>query len=86
MHLENELVLGNFVHTDYSSEFKTVGDTISIRRPTQYLGQNDNLDITGFREDINQARTTISMNRTVTIPVQIGAKSGRSRLTGCPRT
>lgn len=74
MHLENELVLGNFVHTDYSTEFQTVGDTISIRRPTQYLGQDDNLDITSYREDITQGKTTISMNRTVTIPVQIGAK------------
>lgn len=74
MHLENELVLGNYVHTDYSTEFQTVGDTISIRRPTQYLGQDDNLDITSYREDITQGKTTISMNRTVTIPVQIGAK------------
>lgn len=73
MHLENELVLGNKVHTDYSTEFKAVGDTISIRRPTQYLGQNDNLDITAYREDITQGRTTISMNRTVTIPVEISA-------------
>lgn len=74
MLLENELVLGNVVHTDYSTEFQTVGDTISIRRPTQYLGQNDNLDITGYREDITQGKTTISMNRTISIPVQIGAK------------
>lgn len=74
MHLENELVLGNHVHTDYSSEFTKVGETISIRRPTQYLGQDDDLDITGYREDITQGKTTISMNRTVTIPVQIGAK------------
>lgn len=74
MHLENELVLGNYVHTDYSTEFQNVGDTINIRRPTQYLGQNDNLDITGVREDITQGKTTISMDRTVTIPVQIGAK------------
>lgn len=73
--LENELVLGAKVHTDYSEEFTgTVGDTISIRRPTAFLGQNDNLDITGYREDITQGKTTISLNKTVTIPVQIGAK------------
>jgi hypothetical protein len=71
--LENEMVLGNKVHTDYSSEFQSVGDTISIRRPTAYLGQNDNLDITSYREDITQGKTTISINKTVTIPVDIGA-------------
>lgn len=74
MHLENELVLGSYVHTDYSDEFKTVGDTVSIRRPTQYLGQDDNLDITAYREDVTQGKTSITMNRTVTIPVEIGAK------------
>lgn len=73
--LENELVIGSKVHTDYSSEFTgNVGDTISIRRPTAYAGQNDNLDITSYREDITQGKTTISLNKTVTIAVEIGAK------------
>lgn len=73
--LENDLVLGSKVHTDYSADFSgTVGDTISIRRPTAYLGQNDNLDITSYREDITQGKTTISLNKTTTIAVQIGAK------------
>ncbi len=74
MQLENELVMGNKVHTDYSKEFVTVGETIQVRRPTQYLGQDDNLDITGYREDIEQATLPISMNKTVTIPIKIGAK------------
>lgn len=74
--LENELVLGNKVHTDYSSEFQSVGDTISVRRPTAYLGQNDDLDISSYREDITQGKTTITMNKTVTIPVDIGAIDG----------
>lgn len=73
MHLENELVLGNKVHTDFSSEFATVGDTISIRRPTQYLGQNDNLDVSSYSEDITQGKTTITMNKTVSIKVDVGA-------------
>lgn len=72
--LENELVLGAKVHTDYSSEFTNVGDTISIRRPTAYQGQDNNLDITGYREDITQGKTTISMDKTFTVAVQIGAK------------
>lgn len=72
-HLENELVLGNKVHTDYSKEFATVGDTISIRRPTQYLGQDDDLDVSSYREDITQGKTTISMDKTVSIKVDVGA-------------
>lgn len=73
--LENELVIASKVHTDYSSEFTgNVGDTISIRRPTAYAGQNDNLDITSYREDVKQGKTTISLDKTVTIAVEIGAK------------
>lgn len=73
MLLENELVLANKVHVDHSKEFTMVGDTISIRRPTSYLGQNDNLDVSSYREDITQGKTTIVMNKTVSIPVDIGA-------------
>lgn len=73
MLLENELVMGNAVHTDYSSEYAKEGDTVNIRRPTAYLGQADNLDITGYREDIQQATVPVKMDKTHTIPVQIGA-------------
>lgn len=73
MLLENELVMGNAVHTDHSSDFAKDGETVQIRRPAQYLGQEDNLDITGYREDIQQATVPITMDKTHTVPVQIGA-------------
>jgi hypothetical protein len=71
--LENELVLGNYVHTDLSKEYEFVGNTISVRRPTAYLGQENNLDITGYREDIIQGRKQVTLDRTISIPVDIGA-------------
>ena len=73
MLLENEMVMGNAVHTDYSDEYTTVGNTVNIRRPVQYQGQDDNLDITGVREDIEQATIPVTMDKTCTVPVQIGA-------------
>lgn len=73
MQLENELVLGNKVHTDYSKEYAMVGDTVSIRRPTAYQGQDDNLDVSSYSEDIVQGKTTLSMDKTVSIKVDIGA-------------
>lgn len=73
MLLENELVLGNKVHTDYSKEYAMVGDTISIRRPTAYQGQDDNLDVSSYSEDITQGKTTLVMDKTVSIKVDIGA-------------
>lgn len=70
--LENELVLGNKVHADYSDEFAMVGNTISIRRPTAYIGQSDNLDLTSYSEDITQGKTTITMNKTLSVKVNMG--------------
>jgi hypothetical protein len=76
MQLENELVLGNKVHTDHSKEFAMKGDTINIRRPTQYQGQMDNLDVTSYSEDITQGKTTIVMDKTMTIKMDVGAIDG----------
>ena len=73
MLLENEMVMGNAVHTDYSGEYSTVGNTINIRRPVQYAGVDNNLDITGVREDIQQATIPVTMDQTCTVPIQIGA-------------
>ncbi|MEO9648816.1 MAG: P22 phage major capsid protein family protein [Roseobacter sp.] len=74
MLLENEMVMGNAVHTDYDSEYTTVGETVNIRRPVQYGGRRNNLDITGHREDIEQATIPVTMDQTETVAVQIGAK------------
>lgn len=73
MHLENELVLGNKVHADFSKDFAMVGDTINIRKPTQYQGQENNLDITGYREDIVEGKTTIKLDKTLSVAVEVGA-------------
>lgn len=72
-HLENELVFGNLVHTDFSKEYNKVGNTISIRRPTQYIGQSNNLDITSYREDIEQATIPLVLDQTESIAVEISA-------------
>lgn len=72
MLLENELVLGNKVHADYSTEFAMVGDTINVRRPTAYIGQENNLDVTSYNEDITQGKTTVVMDKTLSVKVNIG--------------
>ena len=73
-HLENEMVLGNIVHTDYSKEYVSKGETISIRRPTQFRAVDNNLDITGVRQDIEQATIPLTLDQTATIPVELSVK------------
>lgn len=74
MHLENELVIGSKVRADMSDQFQMIGDTINVRRPAMYLGQENNLDITSYNEDITEGKTTVTMDQTLTIPVKITAK------------
>ena len=62
--LEQELVLGNMVGNDMSSEYENVGSTVAIRRQAQYLGQDNNLDLTAFTEDVNEGYVNVSMNQT----------------------
>ncbi len=74
MHLENALVAGAMVHNDYSDDFGNIGDTVNIRRPAQYTVIKDNLDITGVRQDIEQATIPVKLTKTATIPITLSAK------------
>lgn len=71
--LEQELVLGNMVGSDMSSEFKMKGDAIKVRRQMQYLGQDNNLDLSSYTEDVTEGTVTVSMNKTWSNKVTIGA-------------
>lgn len=62
--LEQELVLGNMVGNDMSSEYQKVGSTVAVRRQSQFLGQDDNLDLTSFTEDVNEGFVNVTMNKT----------------------
>lgn len=74
MRLESKMILGGLVKTDLSAEFSYVGDTVKVRRPTSYLGQADNLDISAFSEDVIQGTKDVTMDKSHTVAVTIGAK------------
>lgn len=72
MHLENELVLANKVNVDYSTEFTgSVGDTINVRRPVRFVGQSDNLDVSSYNENIEDANVPVSINKTETVKFEL---------------
>lgn len=71
--LENEMILGNKCSIDQSDQFAMIGDTLNIRRQTAYAGVADNIDLTGVREDITEGKMTISMNKTFSVAVDLGA-------------
>ena len=71
--LEQELVFGNMVGVDMSNEFKKNGDTVYVRRQMQYLGQDDNIDLTSYTEDVVEGTVPVSMDKTWSNKVTIGA-------------
>lgn len=73
-HLENDLVLGNLVNTDFSKEFTKVGDTVNVRKPVRFSGQSDNLDVSSYNEDIIEGKTAIQLKKTETIKFKIDPK------------
>lgn len=71
--LEEELVFGAMVGTDMSDEFKMNGSTVYVRRQMQYLGQDNNLDLSSFVEDVTEGTVAVSMDKTWSNKVTIGA-------------
>lgn len=72
--MENELVLGKMVGTDsLENETSKSGGSVKIRRQTQFLGQDNNLDLTSFSEDITEGTVTVTLDQTWSDKVSIGA-------------
>ena len=71
--LEVNLVLGKLVGTDYSSEFSMIGSSVKVRRQPMFLGQDNNLDLSSFTEDVEEGTMTVSLATTWSDKVKIGA-------------
>lgn len=76
--MENELVLGKLVGSDkLESEALKNGGTTKVRRQMQYLGQDDNLDVSSYNEDIVEGTVSVTLDKTWT---------GKTSLTALDRT
>jgi len=71
--LENELIIAKMVSSDLSSEFSMKGSTIYVRRQMQYLGQDDNLNLSSYAEDVIEGTVPVAMDKTWSNKVTIGA-------------
>ena len=61
--LENELIIAKMVSSDLSSEFSMKGSTIYVRRQMQYLGQDDNLNLSSYSEDVIEGTVPVAMDK-----------------------
>ncbi len=73
-HLENEMVLAKLINTDFSTEFNgEIGDTVNVRRPIRMNSQLNNLDVTSFSTDIEEATVPVKLDKTITTRFKLGA-------------
>jgi hypothetical protein len=72
--MENELVLGKAVGTDtLESETVKSGGSVKVRRQMQYLGQDNNLNLSAYAEDVTEGTVTVNLDQTWSNKVSIGA-------------
>ena len=72
--MENELVMGKSVGTDnLENEVVKSGGSVKVRRQMQYLGQDNNLDLSAYAEDITEGTVTVTLDQTWSNKVTIGA-------------
>lgn len=72
MVLENNMVMANLVHRDYSNEFTEVGDTITIRKPAKFVAQNFTGSI--VTQDATEGSTTVKMDRHKDVSFKVTSK------------
>ena len=72
--MENDLVLGKSVGTDnLENEVVKSGGQVKVRRQMQYLGQDNNLDLTSYTEDVVEGTVTVTLDQTWSNKVTVGA-------------
>lgn len=59
--LENNMVMANLVHRDYSDEFAQVGDTITVRKPAKFTAKNFTGTIS--RQDATEGSVAVKIDR-----------------------
>ena len=72
MVLQSNLVMADLVHRDYSDEFVSVGDTVSIRRPAKFVAKN----FTGSTQsqDITEGSVPVKLDRFRDVTVAVSSK------------
>jgi hypothetical protein len=73
--MENDLVLGKAVGVDnLDTETLKSGGVTKVRRQMQYLGQDNNLDLSSYAEDVIEGTVTVTMDQTWSSKVTLTAQ------------
>lgn len=72
--MENELVLGKLVGSDkLDTDKMKYGGITRVRRQAQYLGQDNNINLSAYQEDAIEGTVVVTMDNTWSNKVTVGA-------------
>lgn len=70
--LENNLIMANLVHRDFSNEFVNVGDTITVRKPASFVANNFTGSI--IRQDATEGSAPVKIDRHRDVSFEVTSK------------
>jgi hypothetical protein len=70
--LENNMVMANLVHRDYSDEFTNVGDTVTVRKPAKFTAKNFTGSI--IRQDATEGSVPVKIDRHRDVSFEVTSK------------
>ena len=76
--LRNQLVFADLFHTDYSSEFVKVGDTITVRKPAELIANDFDGSIS--TQDLSEVGVPVALDRFKDVSVAITSKQATLEL------
>lgn len=76
--LRNQLVFADLFHTDYSSEFVKVGDTITVRKPAELIANDFDGSIS--TQDLTETGVPVALDRFKDVSVAITSKQATLEL------
>ena len=72
MVLQANMVMADLVHRDYSSEFVNVGDTITVRKPANFVAKNFTGTVSA--QDATEDSVTVKMDRFRDVTAKVTSK------------
>jgi hypothetical protein len=72
MRLQNNLVLGSLVHTDFSDEFANKGDTVNVRKPAVFTAQE--FTTTTSAQVIAESNVPVKLDKIADVTVEVTSK------------
>lgn len=72
--LRNNTVMGALVHTDYSNEFKQVGETVTVRKPAAFTAIDFDGDVSDDYQDITEGSVDVKLDKLATVDVVVTSK------------